>query len=243
MLITTAPRCEKDVWIGLAMLELIRKHSHGTGLQGRIKAAEKAEITNVAFALGQHDINVTLSGPPEALFHWAFLIREVLGGKGLIEDTVTLLGDDGVYAASTIGDYLKQTGDVTGETRFEEFANKLNANYAPKEPVGFAELQKNWDGFDWEGTQKALLAVPGGERRVERVERHQLRGGSATVPLSAECQSAIAGNSDNYHVLVTAEGDTRGLFVTDRTPTSFRVREQQGGTSDVRFSYRVFVSR
>jgi hypothetical protein len=49
--------------------------------------------------------------------------------------------------------------------------------------------------------------------------------------------------TDDYHVFLTPEGDTQGLFVSARTPDGFEVRELQGGTSTLTFSYRVVAKR
>ena len=46
-----------------------------------------------------------------------------------------------------------------------------------------------------------------------------------------------------YHVFLTPYGDSKGMYVTERSATGFRVREQQGGTSAVRFAYRVVAKR
>jgi hypothetical protein len=42
-----------------------------------------------------------------------------------------------------------------------------------------------------------------------------------------------------YLVLNTPEGDTRGLYVAQRTATGFTVRETMGGHSTLAFAYRI----
>jgi hypothetical protein len=42
-----------------------------------------------------------------------------------------------------------------------------------------------------------------------------------------------------YHVFLTPDGDTRGLFVAQRTPSGFTVREVQGGRGTLDFEYRI----
>ena len=42
-----------------------------------------------------------------------------------------------------------------------------------------------------------------------------------------------------YYVFLTPDGDTRGLYVNMRTPTSFQVRENEHGRSNVAFDYRI----
>jgi hypothetical protein len=65
-----------------------------------------------------------------------------------------------------------------------------------------------------------------------------LAGGTARVHLDAAFYNATDPRL-GYYVLITPEGDTRGLFVTQRTPTGFEVRENQGGRSNVAFAYRI----
>lgn len=44
-------------------------------------------------------------------------------------------------------------------------------------------------------------------------------------------------------VFLTPGADTRGLFVTHQGPNGFEVRECQGGTSSIPFTYRVVTKR
>jgi hypothetical protein len=42
-----------------------------------------------------------------------------------------------------------------------------------------------------------------------------------------------------YYVFLTPLGDTRGLYVSEKTPTAFQVRESDGGRSRLEFDYRI----
>jgi hypothetical protein len=46
-----------------------------------------------------------------------------------------------------------------------------------------------------------------------------------------------------YHVYLTPLGDCNGLYVANKTATSFEVRELRGGTSDPAFDYRIVAIR
>ena len=46
-----------------------------------------------------------------------------------------------------------------------------------------------------------------------------------------------------YHVYVTPGGDCEGLYVTNKTPNSFEVRELRGGHSNTVFEYRIIGKR
>jgi hypothetical protein len=55
--------------------------------------------------------------------------------------------------------------------------------------------------------------------------------------------AAVSGLGDDYHVFLTAEGPSNGLYVGDRTSTGFEVREQGEATSEITFSYRIMTKR
>jgi hypothetical protein len=47
----------------------------------------------------------------------------------------------------------------------------------------------------------------------------------------------------DYHVFLTPNGDCRGLYVTQKSPSSFVVRELGGGHSTLSFDYRIVAKR
>lgn len=47
----------------------------------------------------------------------------------------------------------------------------------------------------------------------------------------------------DYKVLPVPNGDCKGLYITNKTATSFEVRELGGGTSSVAFDYRIMALR
>lgn len=73
---------------------------------------------------------------------------------------------------------------------------------------------------------------------LEDVGSAQLVAGQATVTFGAEFAAALDPR-EIYHVFLTPDGDTRGLFVAEKTPRGFVVRETQGGRSSLAFDYRV----
>jgi hypothetical protein len=50
-------------------------------------------------------------------------------------------------------------------------------------------------------------------------------------------------DGDDFHVFLSSEGDSKGLYVSGRTRTGFEVREQARGTSSIAFSYRLVARR
>lgn len=68
-----------------------------------------------------------------------------------------------------------------------------------------------------------------------------MAGGRALVDLDPDYAAVV--RTEDYHVFLTPEGDSRGLYVTNKRPSGFEVREQQGGTGTLTFSYRVVARR
>jgi hypothetical protein len=76
------------------------------------------------------------------------------------------------------------------------------------------------------------------EPTMEDVGSGRLVLGSAYVELDPAFANVVNTNSD-YHVLVTPEGDSNGVYVAQRTTHGFLVRENRGGRSTLAFSYRI----
>jgi hypothetical protein len=92
-----------------------------------------------------------------------------------------------------------------------------------------------------DGSFRRMHALESPESWFEDMGRAELVDGRARVELDSEFAPMV--RTDDYHVFLTPEGDTQGLFVSARTPDGFEVREQQGGTSTLTFSYRVVAKR
>jgi hypothetical protein len=104
------------------------------------------------------------------------------------------------------------------------------------------------------GSKSAVVPVDGGARKValyavespenwfEDFGSGQLSNGVVTIFLEPTFQQTVNPGAD-YHVFLTSNGDSRGLYVTQKTATSFEVREQGGGTSSIAFDYRIVGRR
>jgi hypothetical protein len=88
------------------------------------------------------------------------------------------------------------------------------------------------------GTSVRSYALHESEPAMEDVGSGRLINGSAYVALDPTFRSVVDPATD-YHVLVTPEGDSNGVFVTARTNRGFFVHENRGGRSSVAFSYRI----
>ena len=92
------------------------------------------------------------------------------------------------------------------------------------------------------GREVALYAVESPENWFEDFGSAELKGGVAWVPLDSSFAEATNA-AITYHVFVTPNGDSNGLYVGRKTPTGFEVREHGSSGSNVAFDYRIVVRR
>jgi hypothetical protein len=85
---------------------------------------------------------------------------------------------------------------------------------------------------------EVTYAAQAAEPVTEDTGEAQLIAGSAYVKLDAAFSNATD-HARGYIVTLTPEGDSRGLYVAQRTPHGFTVRETQQGRSNVAFAYRI----
>lgn len=92
-----------------------------------------------------------------------------------------------------------------------------------------------------DGTHRLVYCVEAPESWFEDFGEAKLVAGKADVKLDVD----FAGIADmaSYHVFLTPRGDSKGLYVTNQTAGAFAVREQQNGTSNLTFSWRVVAKR
>ena len=81
--------------------------------------------------------------------------------------------------------------------------------------------------------QRTGLRTPG--RRNSRTVR-------AVIHLENMFGQAVNTGID-YHVFLTPNGDCKGLYVSQKSATSFEVHELGGGTSSIAFDYRIMAKR
>jgi hypothetical protein len=93
-----------------------------------------------------------------------------------------------------------------------------------------------------DGSQRVMHSMEAPESWFEDIGRAQLREGVARVGIDPDF-AAVSGLGDDYHVFLTAEGPSNGLYVSDRTSTGFEVREQGEATSEITFSYKIVTKR
>jgi hypothetical protein len=92
-----------------------------------------------------------------------------------------------------------------------------------------------------DGSLRQMYVMESPESWFEDLGRAEVVDGRAEVELDNEFAALV--QTDGYHVFLTPEGDSQGLYVSARSSDRFEVREQQGGTSNLAFSYRVVAKR
>jgi len=104
------------------------------------------------------------------------------------------------------------------------------------------------------GTKSAVVPIDGGKRKValsaiespknwfEDAGAAELVNGMTVVTLDPDFIQTVNTEME-YMVFPVPNGDCKGLYVSHQTPTSFEVHELGGGTSNVRFYYRVMALR
>jgi hypothetical protein len=89
---------------------------------------------------------------------------------------------------------------------------------------------------------RMLYAMESPEVWFEDFGTAQLANGQATVTIEPLFLQTI-NTGVPYHVFVTPLGDCNGLYVTNKTATSFEVRELGSGTANIEFDYRIVAKR
>jgi hypothetical protein len=91
-----------------------------------------------------------------------------------------------------------------------------------------------------DGSVRRLYCVESPESWFEDFGESRLEGGKAEVRIDPDFAAIVHGD---YHVFLTPNGESNGLYVSRRTRKSFTVREQGAGKSSVTFSYRIVARR
>jgi hypothetical protein len=85
-------------------------------------------------------------------------------------------------------------------------------------------------------------AMQSPENWMEDFGSGSLASGKAVVRIDPAFAETISSDG-NYHVFLTPNGDSKGLYVSSKSAGSFEVRESGGGTSSLNFDYRIVAKR
>jgi hypothetical protein len=136
----------------------------------------------------------------------------------------------------------------------KNYANSTAANVAWMGGINGGCLITTSGDFYCDGSKSAVVPVDDNTRKValyavespenwfEDFGSGELSNGVATVKLEPVFAQTVNLGAD-YHVFLTPNGDSRGLYISRKTPTSFEVRESGGGSSTLAFDYRILARR
>lgn len=173
----------------------------------------------------------------------------VNGERGL--ELVSPTGDDGtIYSdlSQTSSDIFMYSKDNI-QVYVDNDSNETGAFIVLASP-GSCSIADGGD-LNCSGTKSASVAIEDERRLLYAIESPEvwfedfgtgtLSGGQAVIDIDPLFAATI--NLDDYHVFLTPLGDCQGLYVANKTPTGFEVRELGGGISDVSFDYRLVAHR
>ncbi len=106
---------------------------------------------------------------------------------------------------------------------------------------GTTNLLKDAGGkfvVDYSGSEKIAYGARTTAPSIEDVGGGQLVQGSAYVRLDSDLADVIDRRIE-YRVFITPDGDSNQLYVTQKSPAGFLVREAHGGRSTIAFDYRI----
>jgi hypothetical protein len=92
-----------------------------------------------------------------------------------------------------------------------------------------------------DGSYRLLYSIESPESWFEDFGTSKLVNGRATIKLPADFAAVV--RLGTYHVFLTPEGESNGLYVRSKSKRAFQVCEQRKGKSNLRFSYRIVAKR
>jgi hypothetical protein len=90
--------------------------------------------------------------------------------------------------------------------------------------------------------QVETYSVQSAENWLEDYGSGRLLEGSVTINLDPAFTDTVNTGVD-FHVFLTPGGDCKGLYVTNKTATSFEVHELGGGAASIPFDYKIVAKR
>jgi hypothetical protein len=159
-------------------------------------------------------------------------------------------------ATNGIGGYFQNNSEIDTVTAFNYDGNnvqRLFKTFKAASPDGICGFGSGGD-LTCTGQIKALASTSNGTRTVETYSVQSpenwmedfgagsLTNGSTTITIDPSFADTDSQSAD-YHVFLTPNGDSKGLYIAQKSPTSFTVRESGSGRSSISFDYRIVAKR
>ncbi len=157
----------------------------------------------------------------------------------IISNPDDALSDIGIYSQDDI--YLQMDTDDsgTGVVNFVDGTGSIVCTI--NEAGGLSCIGSKSAVVDINGEPRLLYAVESPEVWFEDFGSAALVNGQAQVTIEALYAETV--NLEDYYVYLTPLGDCNGLYIAEKTATSFTVMELGGGTGSVGFDYRIIAHR
>jgi hypothetical protein len=171
------------------------------------------------------------------------------GGSGVAGiQTGTVSGSgDGVYSESAdktnLYEALEAKADSSNTYIFEGFNASTNGlctidyNAALACTGGAVVKNVRMRHTNADGQHVLAYAAESAAATIEDVGTARMAAGVANVTIDPAFASVM--DRKWYYVFLTPLANTRGLFVSEKTPSAFQVRESEGGRSTLEFDYRI----
>jgi hypothetical protein len=167
------------------------------------------------------------------------------GVLGTADDNVA-----GYFVNNTGPDEITPTFSIGNETTFPGFIlttfnGSLNGDTCTidtEADIACTGTIKGVAKVDGGARQVSLYAMQSAENWFEDAGSGQLSNGSVSIALDPTFAQTVNLGVD-YHVFLTPNGDCKGLYVSQKSATSFEVHELGSGSSSVAFDYRIMAKR
>jgi len=196
---------------------VLAESDNGTALQALSNDA--VAVSGEAYKGGNGVVGISGSGVGIGAFAGYSGVIANGGSTGVVgvSDSFPFVGTDAEgntdFFVDSAGDVFASNGILCGQAGGQGVRNQRARAYTPKKTTPM----------------------------LEDTGTGHLANGVARVAFNSSFADAIDGRT-RYHVFVTPSGDTRGLYVTDKSPRGFVVRESQLGHSSLDFDYRVVAT-
>jgi hypothetical protein len=227
--------------------------------------------SNSALAVGVYGWAPATSGPGVGVYGASASLSGV-GTSGQLGPESGVKSGMGAYGAGVWGDTGSHAIGVIGTaddseaghfrnnspSYFTLFTETYNASGFPFGAYNQANNAgcniDNAGNLNCSGAKHAVVPIDGGKRKValsaiesamnwfEDAGSAQLANGVTLVQLDSDFMQTV-NTEREYQVFLTPYGDCKGLYVTNRKPSSFEVHELGGGTAAVSFGYRIMALR
>jgi len=154
--------------------------------------------------------------------------------------TDSSLGDLVLYSNDEIDLHLDE--DNVGSGVFRIFNGANSVKFSVNENGDYVAAGSKSTAVDVDNQMRKLYTIESPEVWFEDFGSSTLKGGSAVVTLDSLFVKTVNLGVD-YHVFLTPLGECNGLYVAQKTATSFEVRELGGGSASVAFDYRIVAKR